>query len=140
MKKRALTLSALLLAASGAALAQNAPAERQAPDAPPSQAPNQQAPAQQQQAPMPKSADIADKDVEKFADAQSKVEDIKGKYQEKVQANAQEPEKAMEIQQQAQQEMVQAVKDAGLDVRKYNEIAQLSQYDTDLRKRIEENR
>ena len=35
--------------------------------------------------------------------------------------------------------MVQAVKDSGLEVRKYNQIAQLAQYDTDLRERIQEN-
>jgi hypothetical protein len=129
MNKRALTLSALLLAASGTALAQSTP-ERQAPDSQP--------PAQQ--APMPQSADIPDADVEKFAEAQGKVQDIKGKYQPQVQANVKEPEKAMAIQQQAQQEMVQAVKDTGLDVRKYNQIAQLAQYDPELRQRIDEQR
>ncbi|ASK33453.1 DUF4168 domain-containing protein [Alloalcanivorax mobilis] len=134
MKKRALTLSALLIAASGAAMAQSSPPERQAPTPPQSSNP------QARQAPMPQSSDISDDEVEKFAEAQGKVQDIKGSYQEKVQANAKEPEKAMQIQQQAQQEMVQAVKDTGLEVQKYNQIAQLAQYDTDLRERIEDSR
>lgn len=129
MNKRTLTLSALLLAASGTALAQNAP-ERQAPGSQP--------PAQQ--VPLPQATDIADGDVEKFAEAQGKVQGIKGRYQRQVQANVKEPEKAMAIQQQAQQEMVQAVKDTGLDVRKYNQIAQLAQYDPELRQRIDEQR
>ena len=44
----------------------------------------------------------------------------------------------MDVQREAQQEMVKAVKETGLDVRKYNQIAQLAQYDTDLRERIQE--
>ncbi len=81
---------------------------------------------------------ITEQEVQKFADAQGKVEQIKGQYQGKVKAAAEDPEKAMEVQREAQQEMVKAVKDTGLDVRKYNQIAQLAQYDTDLRERIQE--
>ncbi|MEP4370948.1 MAG: DUF4168 domain-containing protein, partial [Alloalcanivorax venustensis] len=83
-------------------------------------------------------SDISDDEVKKFADAQAKVEEVKGEYQSQVQAASEDPEKAMEVQREAQQEMVKAVKDTGLDVRKYNQIAQLAQYDTDLRERIQE--
>ena len=68
------------------------------------------------------------------------MEEIKGEYRTKVQENSDQPEQAMEMQREAQQEMVQAVKDSGLEVRKYNQIAQLAQYDSGLRERIEEQR
>jgi predicted ATPase with chaperone activity len=74
-----------------------------------------------------------------IAEAQAKVEEVKGEYQSQVQAASEDPQKAMDVQREAQQEMVKAVKETGLDVRKYNQIAQLAQYDTDLRERIQEN-
>lgn len=132
MKKRVLPLSALFLAAglSGAALAQQNAAGQQ----PPPQAPQTAQPA------LGEASDISDNEVQQFADAQQKVEEIKGEYRTKVQENSDQPEQAMEMQREAQQEMVQAVKDSGLEVRKYNQIAQLAQYDSGLRERIEEQR
>ncbi len=132
MKKRVLSLSALFLAAglSGAALAQQNAAGQQ----PPPQAPQTAQPA------LGEASDISDNEVQQFADAQQKVEEIKGEYRTKVQENSDQPEQAMEMQREAQQEMVQAVKDSGLEVRKYNQIAQLAQYDSGLRERIEEQR
>ncbi|MBF1803672.1 DUF4168 domain-containing protein [Alloalcanivorax profundimaris] len=132
MKKRVLSLSALFLAAglSGAALAQQNAAGQQ----PPPQAPRTAQPA------LGEASDISDNEVQQFADAQQKVEEIKGEYRTKVQENSDQPEQAMEMQREAQQEMVQAVKDSGLEVRKYNQIAQLAQYDSGLRERIEEQR
>jgi|TARA_B100000965_G_C19113357_1_gene550032 hypothetical protein len=132
MKKRVLSLSALFLAAglSGAALAQQNAAGQQQPP----QAPRTAQPA------LGEASDISDDEVQQFADAQQKVEEIKGEYRTKVQENSDQPEQAMEMQREAQQEMVQAVKDSGLEVRKYNQIAQLAQYDSGLRERIEEQR
>lgn len=77
--------------------------------------------------------------MKKFADAQAKVEQVKGEYQSRVRAASEDPEKAMEVQREAQQKMVKAVKNTGLDVRKYNQIAQLAPYNSDLRERIREN-
>ena len=137
MKKPLMSLSALFLAAgvTGAAFAQQGAPQQQ----------GQQGAAQQGQPPgqpnpaLGDASDITDEEVKKFADAQAKVEQVKGEYQSQVQAASEDPEKAMEVQREAQQEMVKAVKDTGLDVRKYNQIAQLAQYDTDLRERIQEN-
>ena len=133
MKKPLMSLSALLLAAgvTGAAFAQQGTPQQQ----------GQQGAAQQGQ-PNPAlgdASDITDEEVKKFADAQAKVEQVKGEYQSQVQAASEDPQKAMDVQREAQQEMVKAVKETGLDVRKYNQIAQLAQYDTDLRERIQEN-
>ncbi|AFT69768.1 putative conserved secreted protein [Alloalcanivorax dieselolei B5] len=122
----------LATGASSLALAQQHTTEN--PAAPPAGAAQ---PAPQQQGAMPQSAGISDQDVQRFAEAQGKVNDIKQEYQGKLQESAQDPQKAMEIQQEAQQEMVQAVQDSGMDVQQYNQIAQLAQYDNELRQRIE---
>ena len=39
----------------------------------------------------------------------------------------------MEVQQEAQQKMVEAVQDNGLELEKYNQIVRLAQYDADFR-------
>lgn len=139
MKKPALSLSALLLAAglSGTVAAQQPPQSQQqgATDQPPTaETPRPAQPA------LGESSDISDDEVARFADAQQKVEEIKGQYRVKVQENTEQPQQAMEVQREAQQKMVQAVKDTGLEVRKYNQIAQLAQYDAGLRERIEKHR
>lgn len=137
MKKPLMSLSALLLAAgvTGAAFAQQGAPQQQGQQGQP---PAQQAPQGQPNPALGDASDITEEEVKKFADAQAKVEEVKGQYQGQVQAASEDPEKAMEVQREAQQEMVKAVKETGLDVRKYNQIAQLAQYDTDLRERIQE--
>lgn len=137
MKKSAISLSLLLLAAgvSGTAWAQSDPARGSEAAGTPTPPPQAQA---QQQAQLPDSSDISDQDVTQFTEAQKKVQDIKAEYRQKAQAQSQEPRKAMEVQREAQQKMLKAVKDTGMDVQKYNQIAQVAQYDTDLRKRIQQ--
>jgi len=141
MKKPLMSLSALLLAAgvTGAAFAQQGAAQQPGAAQPGQQPPAQQAPQSQPNPALGDASDISEEEVQQFAEAQGKVEEIKGQYRDKVQAASEEPEKAMEVQREAQQEMVKAVKDTGLEVRKYNQIAQLAQYDTELRERIQEN-
>ena len=143
MKKPLMSLSALFLAAglTGAAFAQQGAPQQQGQQgaAQQGQPPAQQSPQGQPNPALGDASDITDEEVKKFADAQAKVEQVKGEYQSQVQAASENPEKAMEVQREAQQKMVKAVKDTGLDVRKYNQIAQLAQYDTDLRERIQEN-
>ncbi|MFP1683464.1 DUF4168 domain-containing protein [Alloalcanivorax sp. C16-1] len=140
MKKPILSLSALFLALglSGTALAQSQH-EQSRPTGAPGQAPAAETPRPAQPA-LGESSDISDDEVARFADAQQRVEEIKGAYRVKVQENTEQPQQAMEVQREAQRKMVQAVKDSGLEVRKYNQIAQLAQYDADLRERIEKQR
>ena len=45
----------------------------------------------------------------------------------------------MKVQKEAQEKMVEAVKDSGLELSTYNQIAQLAQYDADFRTRIGKN-
>lgn len=140
MKHRLLPLSALALVLSAAGAAH---AQQQAPGQ--SSGQSQGAPAQQQapatrQPALGDGSDISDQDLQKFAKAQSEVEEIKNEYRGEIQKHAQDADKAMEVQREAQEEMVEAVQDNGLDVRKYNQIAQLAQYDSEFRERIETQR
>ena len=92
-----------------------------------------QTPATQQA--VPSSSEIPDSTVEKFVQAQQQVESIRGEYMELVQ-QAEGQQQAMEIQQEAQDKMIQAVEDSGIKVQEYNMIAQVAQHDSGLKKRI----
>ena len=63
---------------------------------------------------------------------------IQQKYSQKLKANQDKPKKAMEVQQEAQQKMVEAVEDNGLELKKYNQIVRLAQYDADFRASLQE--
>lgn len=99
------------------------------------QSPSPQPGAAQNQAPAAAS-EISDADLEKFAEAHKKVEEIREKYVSEAQS-ADDPEKVAEVQMNMQQEMVEAVQDEDLDVGTYNRIAQMLPYDEQLRQRVE---
>lgn len=86
------------------------------------------------------SASISDTAIELFVEAEKKVADIRDDYQGRIGQVADQPEQAMELQQQAQQKMVKAVEDVGLEVMQYNQIAQLASTDESLRNRIQSMR
>ncbi|AJD46855.1 hypothetical protein S7S_02165 [Isoalcanivorax pacificus W11-5] len=91
--------------------------------------------AAQNQAPAA-AAEVSDEELEKFAGAHKKVEEIREKYVSEAQ-QADDPEKVAEVQMNMQQEMVEAVQDEDLDVGTYNRIAQMLPYDDNLRQRVE---
>ena len=91
--------------------------------------------AAQNQAPAA-AAEVSDQELEKFAEAHKKVEEIREKYVSEAQ-QADDPEKVAEVQMNMQQEMVEAVQDEDLDVGTYNRIAQMLPYDDNLRQRVE---
>lgn len=132
MKKRLVTLSFLLLTAGTSSVAMAASASQPTP-APQHSAASMTA---QQKAAMPKSADFSDDQVATFAKAHVKVQAIKADYLKKLGAVSKDPQAAQSVQQEAQQKMVEAVKDAGSDVETYNKIAYAIQYDGDLRERV----
>lgn len=92
-----------------------------------------QAPATQQAAPA--SSEISDSTVEKFVQAQQEVESIRGEYLKRAQ-QAEDQQQAMGLQQEAQQKMVEAVEESGMQVQEYNMVAQVAQQDSGLKKRI----
>jgi hypothetical protein len=95
----------------------------------------QSAPQQAGQKGGPK-LDLSDSEVEKFAQAQNKVQSVREDYSGQLR-NVEDTEKAREIQAEMQEKMLQAVKDAGMSAQKYNEVSQAAMQDEELRKRIE---
>lgn len=94
----------------------------------------------QQGAPAPQQAesiDVSEEDVENFVDAYMAVQGINQEYTQKLQA-VEDPEKATELQQEAQTEMQEAVSESGLSIEEYQQIANQAGQDEELRGQIEE--
>lgn len=92
------------------------------------QMPPQTAP---QQAPI----QVDDQTVADFASALSEIQGIQQDFSQKLQ-NVEDQEKARELQQQAQEQMVAAVERNDLSVNEYNQVAQAMSRDQQLRERI----
>ncbi len=91
-----------------------------------------QPPGQQGQA---AAADVDDKSLKKFKDAFSEVNDVRESFAGKLE-NTEDPGKAQKMQQEAQKEMQDAVKEAGLSVQEYNQIFAAVQQDPELQKEV----
>lgn len=94
----------------------------------------------QQQAAAPQQAqpiEVSDEQLELFAEAQSTVNEIRVDAMTKLK-KSEDPKQAQDIQQQANQDMVNAVQDTGLSVEDYNMIARSVQNDKDLQSRLEQ--
>ena len=94
-------------------------------------------PAQQGMAGQQAASQITDGDLEKFVDASEKVFEIRDEFTEKLN-DVEDPQKAQALQMEAQQEMMEAVSDSGIEVQKYNEIATRLQTDTHLQQRAQQ--
>ncbi len=88
-------------------------------------------------APQQESIEVSSEDVENFVDAYMAVQGINQEYTQKLQA-VEDPEKATELQQQAQTEMQEAVSESGLSISEYQQIANQAGQDEELRGQIEE--
>ncbi|MCH1923624.1 DUF4168 domain-containing protein [Shewanella sp. C32] len=98
--------------------------------------------AQQQQAPaaatqQAQPVNVSDEQLEQFAGAQETVNEIRVDAMAKLE-KVEDQNEAQEIQQQANEDMVSAVKDSGLSVEDYNLIARAVQSDTKLAARLKE--
>lgn len=96
--------------------------------------PQQQA---QAAAPQAQSVNVTDKQLQQFAGAQETVNEIRVDAMAKLE-KVEDQNQAQEIQQQANQDMVNAVQDSGLSVEDYNLIARAVQSDTNLQSRLKE--
>lgn len=94
----------------------------------------QQQGAQQQ---PPADVDVSDAELQSFAEARTAITEIQQDYSQRMQ-NADDPEKANELQQQANEEMIGAVEDTGLDVESFNTIAMAVQNDPELQQKLEQ--
>ncbi|TVS11247.1 MAG: DUF4168 domain-containing protein [Wenzhouxiangella sp.] len=91
---------------------------------------------QMEQAPPPQvEMDVSDAQLEQFAEAQVAIIEIQQDFSGRLQ-EVEDPEKAHELQVQANEEMTSAVSDAGLDVESFNEIAMAIQNDPELQQRL----
>ena len=102
----------------------------------------QQKEPQSQTTPTPQNladaSEFSDAELDAFIATQKDMAGIQQTYSRKLQASKDEPKKAMKVQQEAQQKMVEAVKENGLELEKYNQIVRLAQYDADFRATLQE--
>ncbi len=90
---------------------------------------------QQQQQGGQAAANVDDASLNKFKDAFGEVNSIRESFAGKLE-NVEDPQKAQKLQQQAQQDMVSAVEDAGLSVQEYNQIFAAVQQSPELQKKV----
>lgn len=125
------TATALL---TGAAHAEP-PAAQEDPAATQSQS-GQAATAPDQSAPM---EPVTDKQLEKFVDAATDVQEVQATYAQRMQ-EVQDQEQAQSLRDEAQNKMVGAVEESGLSVQEFNLIAQRLQTDPELAERLKQIR
>lgn len=91
--------------------------------------------AQQAQQSAPQTVEVSDQELQQFADAQMEIAGIQQEFSQRLQ-QVEEPEKAQELQRQANAEMTTAVEEAGLDVESFNQIAMAIQNDPELQQQL----
>jgi transcription initiation factor IIF auxiliary subunit len=93
-----------------------------------------QAPATQP-APAVQASDISDKKLEKFADSLGEIMEIREDFTAKLEKTG-DPAEAQQLQQQANEKMMNTVADNDLSIEEYNAINQAVQNDPQLRDRV----
>lgn len=80
--------------------------------------------------------DLSQQKLEKYTQAQQEIMDISQQYRERLNG-VQDKDKAIQLQQQARQQMAKAVKSTGLTVEEYNKITEAAQSDPKVRERLQ---
>ncbi|MEX2499223.1 MAG: DUF4168 domain-containing protein [Wenzhouxiangellaceae bacterium] len=93
--------------------------------------------AQQQQAAPPADVDVSDAELQSFAEARTAITEIQQDYSQRLQG-ADDPEKANQLQQEANEKMIGAVEETGLDVDSFNSIAMAIQNDPELQQKLQQ--
>lgn len=88
-----------------------------------------------QPAPTVQAADISDKKLEKFADSLGEIMEIREDFTAKLEKTG-DPAEAQELQQQANEKMMNTVVENDLSIEEYNAINQAVQNDPQLRERV----
>lgn len=89
----------------------------------------------QAQQPPVEAVEVNDQQLQQFANAQIEISEIQQDFSSRLQ-EIEDPEKAHELQMEANEEMTAAVEDAGLDVQSFNQIAMAIQNDPELQQRL----
>mgnify|MGYP006199676077 CR=1 FL=1 len=92
-------------------------------------------PSAPQAAPAAPAADFRDDDLEKFAEVQKPLQEIRTDYSERLQST-QQPEQAAKLQQEATDKMMEVIEDSGLEVATYNQIAVALQSNPELQAKV----
>ena len=79
---------------------------------------------------------ISDEQLERFSGAYEDVREIQAKAETQL-GSAQDTQQAEQVQQQANEEMLKAVQDNGLEADEFNQIARAVNTDPDVQKRLE---
>lgn len=86
---------------------------------------------------QPEPVDVSDTELEQFVDAQAGISSIQQDFSQRLEG-IEDPEQAHELQVQANEEMIAAVEEAGLDVESFNAIAMAIQNDPELQQKLTE--
>ncbi|RJP46371.1 MAG: DUF4168 domain-containing protein [Desulfobacteraceae bacterium] len=89
---------------------------------------------EQQQSPPPQ-MNFNDEDLEKFANAQSDVADLRKQYSDAL-GQVEENEEAQALQETYTHRMIKAIEENGLSVEDYNNIVMAMQGDSELREKL----
>ncbi|WP_018141928.1 MULTISPECIES: DUF4168 domain-containing protein [unclassified Thioalkalivibrio] len=81
--------------------------------------------------------DLSEEDIDTFVSAFVAVQEVREDFADRLQGAEDETE-AQSMQQEAQDEMVSAVEDAGMSVEEYNEVAMALQNDPELMQEVQE--
>ncbi|TDR56037.1 uncharacterized protein DUF4168 [Halomonas ventosae] len=92
--------------------------------------------AEQPQATAP-AQDFSDQQLQQFADASQEIAVISQEYTQQLQS-AEDEQAQQDVRQEANDEMVKAVQDSGLEVDTFNAIGQAIQQDPELMQRVQE--
>ncbi len=79
---------------------------------------------------------FTDAELKQFVDAQDGINDIRDEYMEKIES-ADSQQQAQGLQQEANNEMVEIIEDAGLDIPTYNSIATAYNSEPKVRNRVD---
>ncbi|WP_179105612.1 DUF4168 domain-containing protein [Vreelandella utahensis] len=82
-------------------------------------------------------ADFSDEELQQFVNLQDSIGEIREEYVSQIEA-AESEDKARQLQQEAQSEMVSAIEDAGMSVQEYNAIAVAYNSNPDIQERVDE--
>lgn len=91
---------------------------------------------QQQPAQDQPQASFEDETLAAFAAAASQISQIREVYTQRLE-NAENSDQANQLQREAQEKMVQAIRDEGIDVNTYNAVSQAMQQNGELRRKVQ---
>lgn len=131
MKLKVLTAAiALALSTAGMSAVAQDQGQQQQQSQGQSQGQSMGAPKQQQ------NADFSDKELKNFVELQDKIGKVREKYVSQIES-AESEDKARELQQKAQTEMVEVIENQGMSVEEYNAIAVAYNSNPDIQKRVD---